>query len=137
MVNRMEPETTTCKSRDLLSSPWLAFLVFWLPAISIAATAKFGFGDGWRAVVWTVALVIMGTACTVNALRCGRVHCYITGPFFLAMALFTLLYSLGALRLGRNGWSVIGVTILVGSIALCCVPELLLGKYKRNRGEHG
>ena len=133
----MEPETTTCKSRDILSNPLLAFLVFWLPALFIVATAKSGFGDRRRAVVWTAALAIMGTACTVNAQRCGRVHCYITGPFFLAMALVTLLYGLGVLPLVQNGWSVIGATILVGSIALCCLPELLFGKYRRSRGEQG
>ncbi len=35
-----------------------------------------------------------------NALRCGRLHCYITGPFFVAMAIVTLLYGLGAVPLG-------------------------------------
>lgn len=132
-MSRMEPETTTCKSRDILSIPWIAFLVFWLPAISMVLTAESWFGGGARTAVWTSALGIMGTACTVNALRCGRVHCYITGPFFLAMALITLLYSLGILELGRNGWSLIGATILIGSIALCCLPELFLGKYRRSR----
>jgi len=38
--------------------------------------------DAWRTAVWTAALVTMGTVCLVNALRCRRTHCYITGPSF-------------------------------------------------------
>jgi hypothetical protein len=55
----------------------------------------------------------MGAACIVNALRSGRVHCYITGPFFLVMALVTLFYGLGVVSLGRNGWNLIGLAILI------------------------
>jgi hypothetical protein len=73
----------------------------------------------------------MGTACLVNATRCGRVHCYVTGPFFLLAALVTLLYGLGVLPLGADGWKLIGMTILIGAIVLCCLPELLFGKYRR------
>jgi len=123
----------TCKSRDLFTRPWLAFLVFWLPAIVmvVAGTQKFT-GNG-RAIVWTVALATMGTACIANALRCRRVHCYLTGPFFLLMAFATLLYGLGILPLGAHGWNVIGLTVLVGAIALCCVPEMLFGRYRNGR----
>jgi hypothetical protein len=127
----MESDTTTCKSRDILSSPWRALLVFWLPALAIFVAGSSGLSAGWRTIVWTVALGIMGTACIANALRCGRVHCYITGPFFLVMALVTLLYGLGVVTLGRNGWNLIGLTILVGAIALCCLPEMFLGKYRQ------
>ena len=127
----MESDTTTCKSRDMLSSPWQALLLFWLPAIAIVVAGSSGLSVGWRTIVWTAALGIMGTACMANALRCGRVHCYITGPFFLVMALVTLLYGLGVVTLGRNGWNLIGLTILVGAIALCCLPEMFLGKYRQ------
>ena len=70
------------------------------------------------------ALVIVGTACVMNALRCGRVHCYI--PFFLVMALVTLQGGLGVVSLGRKRR--IELTILVGAVALICRPEILLGK---------
>ena len=56
-----------------------------------------------------------------------------TGPFFLVMALVTLLYGLGLVPLGRSGWSLIGLTILVGGIALCCLPEMLVGRYRKGR----
>jgi hypothetical protein len=86
--------------------------------------------SGWRTVVWTVALDTMGVACIVNALRCGRVHCYLTGPFFFLMALIALSYGLGMLHLGGNGWNLLGLMTLIGAIALWCLPEMLLGKYR-------
>lgn len=82
-------------------------------------------------MTWAIALTTMGIACTVNAVRCGRVHCYVTGPFFLLMALGTMLYGVGLLPLGHNGWRYLGMTILVGGVALCCLSEMLLGTYRR------
>ena len=79
----------------------------------------------------------MGVACMVNALRCGRVHCYLTGPFFLLMALVALSFGLGILRLRGSGWNLLGLITLVGAIALWCLPEMFLGKYRRGRGGSG
>ena len=132
----MESRTTTSKSWDILSSPWRAFAVFWLPAIAIVVAGSSGFSSIGRTIVWTVALGTMGAACIANALRCGRVHCYITGPF-LVMALVTLLYGVGVVSLGRNGWNLIGLTILVGAIVLWCLPEMFLGKYRKGHDEDG
>lgn len=128
----MEREAKTNKSRDILASPPLAFALFWIPAIAIVVTGNSNFRDGWRTVVWTAALSTMGTGCIANAYRCRRVHCYITGPFFILMAVVTLLYGLGVTPLGRNGWNLIGLTILLGAIFFCCLPELFIGKYVKN-----
>jgi hypothetical protein len=133
----MECCTTTGKSRDILASPWPSLVVFWLPGIAIAVAGSSGFSSPWRTVVWTASLTIMGTACIANAFRCQRVHCYLTGPFFLLMALVTLVYGLGVVPLGRNGWNWIGLTILVGALALCCLPELFLGKYRKSPAGDG
>jgi len=73
----------------------------------------------------------MGVACIVNAFRCGRVHCYFTGPFCFLMALVALSYGLGILHLGGNGWNLLVLIILIGAIALGCVPEMFLGKYRQ------
>jgi hypothetical protein len=75
----------------------------------------------------------MGVACLANARRCGRVHCYATGPFFLILAGGSLLYGLGVMPLGSNGWNTLGLILLVGSIVLCCGSELLFGRYRRSR----
>jgi hypothetical protein len=93
--------------------------------------------SGWRTAVWIVALATMGVACLANALRCGRVHCYLTGPFFLLMALAALSYGLGVLRLRGNGWNLLGLMTLIGALALWYLPEMFLGKYRQGRGENG
>jgi hypothetical protein len=129
----MPPSATSCSSRDFLSSPLSVFALFWLPAIAILVTGTPLVSAGWRTAVWTLALTVMGIACIANASRCGRTHCYITGPFFLLLAAVTLLYGLGILTLAGNGWSPIGLTILVGAVALCCLPDLVLGKYRQGR----
>jgi len=127
----VESNATTCKSRDILSSRWRVFILYWLPAIAIVVAGVPAISSGWRTVVWTVALATMGVVCILNALRCGRVHCYLTGPFFLLMALIALSYGLGILHLGGNGWNLLGLMTLIGAIALWCLPEMLLGKYRQ------
>jgi hypothetical protein len=92
--------------------------------IFVAAPAK--------TIIWSIALIWMGTACIVNALRCGRIHCYLTGPFFLLMAVTTLLHGFEILWLGPNGWLWLGLTLVfVGGGLLWYLPERVLGKYAR------
>ena len=85
-------------------------------------------------IVWPSVLTFMGIACLANARRCGRVHCYATGPFFLILAGVALLYGLGAIPLGRNGWNTLGLILLVGSIVLCFGAERIFGRYRSSRG---
>ena len=127
----MKSTAPTCKSRDILSSRWRVFILYWIPAIAIVVAGAPAISSRWRTVVWTVALATMGVACIVNALRCGRVHCYLTGPFFLVMAVIALSYGLGFLHLGGNGWNLLGLITLIGAIALWCLPEMSLGKYRQ------
>jgi len=75
----------------------------------------------------------MGAACLFNVSRCGRVHCRFTGPFFIVSAIASLGYGLGILPLGPSGWNWIGAVTIIGAIALTCIPELILGRYRRNR----
>src|SRR5215813_3532698 len=91
----VQSNATTCESRDILASRWRTFLLYGLPAIAIVVAGAPAISTVWRAVVWTVALATMGMACIVNAFRCGRVHCYLIGPFFLLMVLIALSYGLG------------------------------------------
>jgi hypothetical protein len=106
-------------------------MLYWLPAIAIVTVGPLAISSVWRAVVWTAALATMGGACIVNAIRCGRVHCYLTGPFFLLMAFVALSYGLGILHLGGNGWNLLGLITLIGAITLWYLPEMLLGKYRQ------
>jgi hypothetical protein len=76
-------------------------------------------------------VTVMGGASIVNATLCARIHCSITGPFFLLAALGTLLYGVGVIPPGANGWNLIAMATLIGAIVLSCLPELLFGKYRR------
>ena len=128
------------RSRDILTNPGLVLVFFGLPVMAMVLAGRADVDFGWRTVVWTAALTTMGAACLVNALRCGRIHCYLTGPLFLALGVIALLFGLGVLPLGRNGWNLIGLTTLVGAVLLCCVPEGLFGKYRKakvNVGQSG
>ena len=75
-------------------------------------------------------LTWMGVACLVNARRCGRVHCHFTGPFLLVMALASLLFSLGVLPLGPEGWAWLGGALVLGWLSLRSAPEHLWGRYR-------
>ncbi len=85
----------------------------------------------YPAVLWPALLAFMAAACLVNARRCGRLHCFITGPFFLLLAGVSLLYGLGVLPLGPHGWQWLVNTLLIGGCVLTCVPEWLFGRYIR------
>ena len=66
------------------SSHVLGFLI--VPGV-IAAAAFFGAGrHPGLLLIRAAACVVMGLACLVNAARCHRLHCYITGPYFLLLA---------------------------------------------------
>ncbi|MHB8433092.1 MAG: DF family (seleno)protein [Candidatus Tyrphobacter sp.] len=121
------------ESRDILRNRWIAGPVFLLPSLALVASGFFDLSQGWRTTVWVGALTAMGLGCVANAFRCRRVHCYLTGPFFLAMAALSLLYGLGVLPLGKAGWNAIGLTTIVGALALCCISEALFGRYRQAR----
>ena len=86
-----------------------------------------------KTVLWTTSLAFMGVMCLVNASRCGRIHCLFTGPFFILGAVASLGYGLGLLPLGPSGRKWIGAVTIIGAIMLTFIPELLLGRYRRNR----
>ena len=89
-----------------------------------------------KTIIWSTALIWMGAACVLNALRCGRIHCYLTGPFFLLMAAVVLLHGFEILWLGPNGWLWLGLTLfVVGWGLLWYLPERLWGKYSTRSSE--
>jgi hypothetical protein len=116
--------------RDILASFPLVVAVFWLPILAIAVTGYAPVSGAVRTAVWTAGCLLMSAACFANAMRCGRLHCYLTAPLFLAGALATLSYGLGILPLGKSGWGIIGYTLLAGVVLLTYLPEHFLGRYR-------
>ncbi|MGH8132290.1 MAG: hypothetical protein ACRETP_03520 [Steroidobacteraceae bacterium] len=86
--------------------------------------------ERYLVIVWPTALTFMGVACLLNARRCGRIHCYATGPFFLLLAILGLLYGIGVLPLGARGWTTLSIALVIGSAVLICVPEWVFGRYR-------
>ena len=81
-------------------------------------------------VVWAGAFTEMGLMCAANAYRCGRLHCYFTGPLFLLGGVASLLNGLDVLPVG---WDRIGIVMFVGGATLSFLPEWIWGRYaKRN-----
>ena len=123
----MNADPSCSPSRGDLTCGRAGLLLWVLPVIVLGVSA--GFGGLYAAVAWPPLLVLMGVACLVNARRCGRLHCYVTGPYFLLLAAVALLYSLGFLPLGPGGWQWLTSALLVGGCALTCIPEWLFGRY--------
>jgi len=82
-----------------------------------------------RAVLWIVALTWMGTACILNARRCGRTHCRYTGPFYLAMVAPVLVLASGIVAVDFYGWLALAVLILAGSKIIWWATERAWGQF--------
>ena len=85
--------------RDILGNWRQTVLAYGLPIAAIMATGNPAIGSAWRTVAWTAACLVMGGACLLNAVRCGRIHCYFTAPFLIAMAGVTVLFGAGVVPL--------------------------------------
>ena len=122
-------------SRDFVRDRTAAFLLWRLPALVMVAVAFLDLGLAVTGTVWALCLSVFGFGCLSNAVRCGRVHCYFTGPFFLVMAGASLLNGFGWVALGSSGWLWLGGVTLLGGIGLWVVPERIWGQYAGGGGD--
>ncbi len=106
-------------------------LIWCLPLAGLAISGLVG--GLLQVIAWPMLLSWMGAACLLNARGCRRLHCFLTGPFFLLLALVSLLYGLGVLTLGSHGWSKLSLVLVAGGLFLFYVPERLFGKYLPGR----
>src|SRR3984893_12560981 len=90
-------------SRDWLRSPRTNLLAWWIPQAGILTGLVLPVPV--RAAIWITALIWMGTACILNAKRCGRTHCRYTGPYYLGTIAPVLVSTFGieAQEPGRTG----------------------------------
>ena len=117
--------------RDWLSDKFVSSLLWRLPPLVMVVTAFIDSGSTLRAVAWAGSLLVMSAGCFANAARCGRRHCYFTGPFFLFMAAIALLHGFEVIPFGTSGWLWIGVATIVGALCLTYVPERISGRYAK------
>jgi hypothetical protein len=114
-------------SKDWLHSPHAALLAWWIPHTAIIASLLAP--ALLRTVIWSAALVWMGTACILNATRCGSTHCRYTGPYYLAMIVPTWVLGFDDAAIGIYGWVIMAGVILLGSKLIWLVTEGLWGKF--------
>jgi hypothetical protein len=117
----------TQTSRDWLGSLHTSLLAWWMPKAAIFAGLFVSVS--FRAVIWIIALIWMGTACMLNARRCNRTHCRYTGPYYLAMILPVMALGAGLVTVGILGWVCLGVVILGGSGLIWWTTERAWGKF--------
>jgi hypothetical protein len=113
---------------DWVRRPGMGF-VWWCLPLGVGVAANFiAFSARSTAIVWVVMFVWMGTGCILNARRCHRLHCYISGPaFFLGAAALTL-FAVGVTPLGAHSLNnVVGITLC--AVLLSFVPEMIWRKY--------
>ncbi len=130
MTGSSEP-AEGCVRKDLAAGP-TSFLAIWIAPIVAASIISLPAFPTWAsAAAWSVAFIWMGVACLINARRCGRLHCYFSGPILLLGA--TLIGALGfaGLDLGRHAFPAV-VAITLSLAALTYALELIWGRYVRS-----
>jgi len=70
---------------------------------------------------------VMGLGCLVNAARCGRLNCYVTGPLYLVAALCLALSVFGLVVVHPDLFLI--VVLVVSCLAQCA--EIPLGKHRK------
>ncbi len=118
---------TVQSSRDWLRNPRTNMLAWWVPQAAIVVGLFVP--EPARTAIWVIALVWMGTACILNASRCGRTHCRYTGSYYLAMVAPVLVLSLGIVSADFYGWLALGVIIVAGSKIIWWLSERAWGKF--------
>lgn len=117
-------QTTTAARKDWARRP-VTIIAWWELPIAIGLSSDllhlpFRAGAG----VCAVAFAWMATGCLLNARRCHRVHCYISGPVLLAGAAMAGLVAAGVLDLGPRAFANVVSAILVLAL-LSFVPEMV------------
>jgi hypothetical protein len=127
--------TNTKRRRSLLlgKTDWankpLLFLTVWgIPTIILCVSPVLE-NRMIIGLIWAASLVWMGVACLLNARKCRRTHCFYTGPFFIVMAVISLLHGSDVIAINDNGWRWLGFVIAVVSISIWVFSESILGKY--------
>ena len=119
--------TITKSAADWVGNARTNFLAWWAPKGAIVGALLAPVPV--RTVVWIAALIWMGTACILNAQRCGRTHCRYTGPFYLAMIVLVVLFATGIISANFYGWLALAVFILPGGWIIWWATERAWGKF--------
>ena len=124
----MLPMTNKAARNDWARQP-LSVCLWWGLPIAIGAFAgllHFSFRAG--AGLCAVLFLWMATGCLLNARRCHRLHCYISGPVLLAGAIFAALVSAGVIETSQRMFdNAIGAMLVLALLSF--VPEIFWKRY--------
>ena len=112
-----EPRQTSDLTRG-----YKAVFLWLLPVVALIAASSWPRMRPW---LWIPALIIMGVGCVTKAARCGRLHCYVTGPMFLTAAAYVMFAEFHLVPMRPD----IFLEIVVCLTAFACVTELVFGRY--------
>jgi hypothetical protein len=118
----------TDSRRDLVRQP-LSFCLWWGLPIAIGAAAtllrvSIQAGAGLCAVLFAW----MAAGCLLNARRCHRLHCYISGPVLLLGAIMAALVAFGMIRVSPQMFGNAVSAILVLAL-FSFVAEMVWKRY--------
>jgi hypothetical protein len=108
-------------------------IIFWwgMPIALGVSTNFWGLPPAQTAIPWAIAFAWMGTGCALNALRCGRRHCFISGPVLWLGAIATGLVALGVLSSRNTLGAIVNGTLALA--ALSFLSERFWGLYTRGK----
>ncbi len=114
----------SCQANDLTCGGRGLFL-WGLPIVAVIVGSSWAIARPW---LWIPAFLVMGIACVANAARCGRAHCYFTGPLFLFAAVYVVLaeFHLVSMRPG------IFLDVVLCLAGLAYLAEIPFGRYRKS-----
>lgn len=129
----MLPNMNGAAQSDWVKQPVTAALWWCLPlCLGILASVLLP-SPRTTAVAWAAMFAWMGTGCVLNALRCQRLHCYISGPVFFLGAVAAGLFAAGVFATRLN--NIVGATLAFALLSF--VPEMLWRRDPRSKPERG
>jgi len=123
MENQLSSQPDDHTRNDWVTRPGAGFFWWCLP-LGLGFAANFlALPVRGTAIIWVFLFLWMGTGCILNARRCHRLHCYISGPTFLLGAAVLGLLAAGLLAFGPHALNnIVGVTLVVALLSF--VPEI-------------
>ena len=112
---------------DWVNRPGMG-IVWWCLPLAFGVAASYLASSSLTTVLaWIVSFIWMGTGCVLNARRCHRLHCYISGPaFFLGAAALGLFVAGVAFAGPHSVNNIVGITLTVALLSF--VPEIIWKK---------
>lgn len=115
------------QTNDWVRQPQTAFLWWCLPLAIGFSLGLLGVPARLAAAIWAVLFLWMGSGCLLNALRCHRLHCYISGPIFFLGAAASVLFAMGLIHIHLN--NMVGAILLL--VLASFLPEIIWTRYRQ------